>query len=293
MTEARLIEISTPDGIILPGALWRCLRAKTIVVRIPGLGGTFTSHLTASTTIAHELTKRGIALAVFNTRGSYTASSLRRSKRRQRLPGGEAFEHFTDCRHDLTGMVRAVRRLGYHRIFLLGHSTGANKAAYACSHGLHGVAGVVLQGAISDLTALRQEYGNIRLALLTKLARKAVGRGKGDELISQRFTGSRLFSNKRFLSLAVPGMPEDTFPYYDVKRKFPWVRGWRLPLMVLLGSRDQFLDRPARDLLKIFDTQCAQLRDYTSVMVHGADHGFSKHPQLLGRLLAAWVGERR
>ncbi len=288
MVRTTLINARTYDGLTLPGVIFEPSRGRTVLVWVPGLGGPFTSHLKRTNMLAQVLARHGIALAVFNTRGSYTVAHLKVGVARRIITAGEAFEHFTDCKYDIAAMVRTVKALGYRKVVLAGHSTGANKVAYYCSRPGHGVAAAIMLGPVSDIPGLRQQYGKKFNTVLAR-ARTMVQQGRGGELLPSSLVGSWFWSAARLLSVATPGKPEDTFPYYDSNRKFPWVKNWRLPLLVILGSRDQFLDRPARDILNAFDKQCKPIKQYRFELISGADHSFTRHGRELSRVLVSWV----
>lgn len=294
MKPHQLIEARTRDGLTLPGVLFEPVRRRrAAVIWVPGLGGPFTSHLERTNELARQLNVHGIAFGIFNTRGSYTVAHLKakRGKKLKRIPAGVAFERFRDCILDLDAMVHEVKSLGYRKVFLAGHSTGANKVAYYLSHTGKKVAGAVLLGPVSDIPGLRKDFGK-KFKRLLQVAKQLVRRGRGDELLPRSLAGSWFWSADRFVSIAAPKQAEDTFPYYDAGRKFPWVRNWRVPLMVVLSSRDEFLDRPTAAFQHAFNKQCAHLIDYQFQLIRGADHGFSEHHAELARCLTNWVKKK-
>lgn len=293
MLHADLIEARTADGLTLPGLHVPARGKRGVLIWVPGLGGPFVSHLARTQRLAQALGRQGVGVAVFNTRGSYTVAHLKakRGKKLRRIAAGEAFERFTDCTLDIDAMVRAVKVLGYKKVFLAGHSTGANKVVYYVSHSKKKVAGAVLLGPVSDIPGLRRELG-ARFIRLQQAAKRLVRQGRGAELLPGSLAGTWLWSASRFVSLAMSGQPEDTFPYYEPNRAFPWVKRWRVPLLVLLGSSDEFLDRPAPAVLRAFDEQCAGLADYQSRLLRGAEHSLANRAPALARYLVRWVRGR-
>lgn len=290
MLQSQLIQARTQDGLVLPGVHLPAPQKRAVLIWVPGLGGAFTSHLARTEQLAKELGRQGVGLGVFNTRGSYTVAHLKTAygKSHKRIAAGEAFERFADCVLDLDAMVRTMKQFGYRKIFLAGHSTGANKVAYYGARTKQKLAGTILLGPVSDIPTLRHELGS-RFFPLVNRARAMVRQGRGDELLPARLAGTWFWSARRFISLAVPKQAEDTFPYYDAKRPFPWVKHWRTPLSVVLGGKDEFLDRPARAVLQAFDRQCTGLADYDSYLVPDAEHSFDSHSTSLARHLAQWV----
>lgn len=292
MVSTRLVELNTADGLTIAGAIFEPKkRTKTIIIWIPGLANTFHGGLSNTHVLANRLATHKISLSIFNTRGSHIVSFLKkqRGKSTKRIPLGVAFERFTDSAFDVAAMVHTVRKLGYSKIFILGSSTGANKLAYSGWRGaLRGVSGGIMLGPISDIPSIRHDYG-AKLDKILKHADNLVRRGKGNELLPASLVGSAIWGAARFISIALPKTREDTFPYYDFKRPFYWVKRWRIPLLVLLGSKDQYLDRPAKEVMDTFNKQCAQLKRYQSLIFHGADHKFDLHRKELADILAKWI----
>ncbi|MDP3948800.1 MAG: DUF1749 domain-containing protein, partial [bacterium] len=184
--------------------------------------------------------------------------------------------------------ISFCRKRGYKNIFLFGHSTGANKSAYyILKKHARGLSGIGLLGPMSDIPAMKKELGRkYKKALET--AGKMVRRGKGNELLPMTMTNDKFYTAARFWSIAREGANEDTFPYYDSRRKFRWAKNVRLPVLVLIGSKEQHADRPVPEIMEAFRRQIPA-KYFSGKIIKGADHGFRKKEKELGREMTKWI----
>ncbi|MDO8664581.1 MAG: DUF1749 domain-containing protein [Candidatus Liptonbacteria bacterium] len=158
----------------------------------------------------------------------------------------------------------------------------------------HGLAGIGLLGPMSDIPGIKKDLGR-KYKNSLEVAEKMVRRGRGDELLPLKITNDRFWSAARFLSVACEGMNEDTFPYYgstkfttgDQQRKFRWAKKVRLPVLVLIGSKEQHADRPVPEIMEAFRKQIPA-KYFSGKIIKGADHGFRKKEKELGKDMAVW-----
>jgi pimeloyl-ACP methyl ester carboxylesterase len=255
-------------------------RRHTALVWVHGLGSAFSSGQPLVRELSRQLTAAGLGYFKINTRGHGVVSG-----RGARL-AGSAFERFTDCLEDLRTVIAFAWRCGYRRVVLAGHSTGANKALYYAARVRDPrVGALALLGPISDIAGQVKRLGATelrrRVAVAERLARRdpraLVPRAWG-------FWGAR-----RYVSLYKPGQAEDVFPYYRRGARWPALRAVRVPVAVVVGGRDEYLDRPAAALVEAFQANARRARSFTGIVVRGADHGFAGRERDLAELLVGWI----
>ena len=286
-----LHQIITKDKIPLEGLFFKPKRKKGIaVVWVSGLKGIFSHNPERTLAIANALNSKGIAFAIFDHRGQGSVTTFRKRVRRSKkyILGGTTFERFEHCFYDIDAVVRFLRKKGYKKIFLLGHSTGANKIAYHYwkTKG-RGVAGLALLGPLSDIPVLKKELGRKYRAAI-KWAGVMVKKRKGKTFMPPSFVGDAFWSAERFLSIAREGSREDTFPYYNPRRKFYWARKIHVPVIVLIGGKEQYADRPVQKILEAFKKQISD-KFFSGKIIKGADHGFTGKEKELARTIANWI----
>ncbi len=299
-----LNQIKTKDGLRLEGLVFGSVSSpqvnrhknKVIALWLSGLTGRFSSSPERIHAVAVELAKKNISFAIFNHRGFGNINSLnvesKKGKGNRKKSNykyfGMSFEKFEDSVLDIEAMIRFCRKRGYKKIFLFGHSTGANKSAYYIlkKHG-RGLAGIGLLGPMSDIPGIKKDLGR-KYKTVLETAEKMVKRGKGNELLPMTMTNDKFYSAARFLSIAREGMNEDTFPYYDSKRKFRWAKNVCLPVLVLIGSKEQHADRPVPEILEAFRRQIPA-KYFSGKIIKGADHSFKNREKELGHEMARWI----
>jgi alpha-beta hydrolase superfamily lysophospholipase len=284
MIPVLLTRVKTRDGVSLDGIYVKpAHRSNTALIWVHGLGSRFSSGQTLTKEVSSAASKSGVGYFNFNNRGHDTVNRDGIGKKRNL---GRAFERFEDCVHDIRAVIREARRLGFKNIVLAGHSTGANKILYY----LHktkdrSVKGLLLLAGLSDISAVAKEIGlrelRRRVKIVEKLARK-----NPTALVPEKFG---LYSHARYLSLFQPGRNEDTFPYYNPMAEWKALKSIRIPVAVVIGAKDQYLDRPAKNLIEIFQKNAIRTKSFSGVIIKGANHGFYKKEKELAKVIADWI----
>ena len=177
-------------------------------------------------------------------------------------------------------MIAFIRRRGFSRVVLAGHSTGANKALhYVARTRDRRVSALLLLGPVSDIAGEAKRIGTTelrrRVATAARLARR------DPRALVPRAWG--FWSAARYVSLYRPGEAEDVFPYYRPGARWPALRSVRLPVAAIVGARDEYLDRTPTALLEAFRENARRARSFVGVVVPRAGHSFVGHERALAR----------
>ncbi len=279
LTRVKTRDDITLEGIIIPPKR----KSKTALIWVHGLGSRFYSGQTITKEVSSAASKLGIGYLNFNNRGHDTVNRDGIGKKRNL---GRAFERFEDCVHDIRAVIREARRLGFKNIVLAGHSTGANKILYYLYKAKdRSVKGLCLIAGLSDISAVAKEIGMRKLRRRVKIVEK-LARKNPTALVPEKFG---LYSRARYLSLLQPGRNEDTFPYYDPRGSWRALKSIRAPVAVVIGAKDQYLDRPAKNLIEIFQKNAVRTKSFSGVIVKGANHGFIKKEKELAKVIVSWA----
>jgi dienelactone hydrolase len=276
-----LVRLRTRDGVWLDGVVAEPRRRRGLaLVWVHGLGSAFSSGQPLIRELSARLNAAGVAYLKFNNRGHDVVAG-----RGARLDGA-AFERFGQSVADIRAMIGFAARRGFSRVVLAGHSTGANKILhYAARTRDRRVAALVLLGPVSDIAGQAKRVGAAelrrRVAIAERLARRdpraLVPRAWG-------FLGAA-----RYVSLYRPGGAEDVFPYDRPDGRWTALRSVRVPVAVVIGGRDEYLDRPARVLLDAFHRNAPNVRSFAGIVVPGARHGFAGRERELTHHLVDWL----
>jgi pimeloyl-ACP methyl ester carboxylesterase len=281
-----LVRAHTRDGLWLDGFLCepRRRRRDVALIWVHGLGSAFASGQPLIRELASRLNAAGLAYLKLNTRGH---DSVTRGGGRL---VGAAFERFGDCVKDIRAMIALARQAGYERVLLAGHSTGANKVLhYAARVRDRRVRGLILLGPVADAAAEAKRVGirelRRRVAVAARIARR-----DPDALVPRAFG---FWSARRYLSLYRPGGIEDVFPYYRPDGRWTALRRVRLPIAAILGSRDEYLDRSASEVLEAFARNATRSRSFTGIVIPDGNHAFQACEPALARAIVGWIRTQR
>lgn len=291
MQSFQLAEITTRDGLLHQGIFFKPAKAsKRALLWVHGLTGTFYGNQMLLNTFADYCNKIGYGFASFNNRGHDLVSGGKRIDKRKpkgyrRIIVGGGLEKFKDSIFDIDAGVNFLVEQGFWEVIIVGQSTGANKACYygGTSKNSH-VKAIVLVSPVSDRydPALTQSTLQKNLETMQKL----IAEGKGDDLqIGYHFFP---ITPKRFLSLYTLQSLEDQFDYGEERPKLTYFKRIKKPLLIVMGSQDEFLDQSAEHIIKVYDENTCS-KNYLSAIIPNAFHGFGGDEEKIVETIADWV----
>lgn len=292
-----LVETITKDKLVHQGIFFHPSRkatggklsSKRALLWVHGLTSTFYGDTTLFGELTDACEKEGMGFAAFNNRGHDETSSFRKidstkTKGYDHVYIGAGREVFEECVYDIESGISFLEQQGFREVFLIGHSTGANKVCYyAATKKDKRVKGVVLAGPLSD--RLDPGVEKKKISADRKKALELIKRGKGDELVF----GFHFFpmTPKRHISLFGPSN-EDMFDYGDTSPKLKFFSAIKIPTMVIIGGNDEYADRAVKDIVNVFDLR-AKMKHYKSVIVPNGLHGFEGNEQGAAESIMKWV----
>src|SRR5712692_2737427 len=280
-----LVRVRTRDGVWLDGVIAEPRRRRNVaLIWVHGLGSVFSSGQPLIHALSTRLNAAGIAYLKLNNRGHDTVT------RGGRRLAGAAFERFGESVEDIRTAIALARGAGYERVILAGHSTGANKVLHYVARGRdRRVIGLILLGPVSDVAAEMKRVGRRELQRRVAVA-EGIARRDANALVPRTFG---FWSARRYLSLYRPGGAEDVFPYYRPGARWAALRRVRLPIAAIIGSRDEYLDRPPGALIDAFALNAILARSFIGIVIPRARHGFQSREHDLARAMVRWIREQR
>ncbi len=289
MAEFLLRDITASDGLVHQGIYTKPQKpGKKALLWVHGLTGRFYGNVTMMETFAQECAKRGFGFASFNNRGHDVLSGARRKDAKSErgytyATIGSGVEKFEESVLDIRAGIDFLASEGFKEIFVVGNSTGANKACYyAMTQRDSYLGGVVLLSPTSDRLSPKSHprwWKRLHFQLLIAL-------GKGDEIV----VGHDFFPGtpRRFLSLITAKSDEDIFDYGDENNRLSRFSSIHTPICIAFGENDEHRDRPVADIKKIFDAHTNAKR-YKSFIVRSASHGFDGKEDVLATTVINWI----
>ena len=285
----RLVRFEATDGVELSGLLFEPKRkTKRAILFLHGTGGSsvFTSKRTNR--LAAELLRSGFAYFPFNNRGALVVSRAGR---------GCAYEKIRDCVFDIDGAARELRRRGYRELWLVGHSTGANKiAVYDFYKPRNPFRGYVLLGGGDDTGMLWQQLGDPRFRLALAKAKAMIAAKRGTEFVPASIYPQPM-SWTAFRDMANPDGDYNVFPFLEVisnirlgrKPRFRHVRDIRKPALFLYGENDEYLEGNVSRCVSILADAIGPKPNVELAIMSGADHGFGGREEELASVIVEWI----
>ena len=266
--EINLVRLQTDDGVKLTGILRqpRMSKTKACVILIHGYSGNFYSGIMGF--LPEALADRGFATLAINMRDH---------------DRGPKHNRFEDNRYDIMAAVDKMAQLGYHPIFLYGHSMGTNRVLYYIAATQDDrIKGIILTGPPGNLFEWNISiFGPETAKSVLHQAQDLVAKGKGDQwmLINLGPLGKALYTANHVVSLRGPKTLSD--PYKNIAHI-------SRPILVVHGLADRLANPDVADRLRNSATPKANV---TVVKIPGADHRFSHHQEKLVSVATRWLTE--
>lgn len=279
----RLIRFEATDGVDLAGLLYEPeRRTRRAAVFLHGTGGASVFDSRRTNLLAPHFLSRGIAWFPFNNRGAHMI----------RRPGrGASYERIRECVYDIDGAVRYLRSRGYRELYLIGHSTGANKVAvYNARKPRNPFKRYVLLAGGDDTGMLYQQLGPRRFRATLDRARRMIRERRGDDL-----SPVNMLSWRALYDMANPDGDYNVFPFLERMRNlrlgrrspFRHIRAIRKPALYVYGEHDEFCYDDVARCTAILANEVASNAEI--VTIGEAGHGFSGFEDELGGLIAEWL----
>lgn len=286
--DCKIIQIITPKRITLDGLWFGHENPETVLIFIHGLGGNIFS---TGQRLLTPLVNNKTAILFFNNRGHDGITRIKKIDKRKKsgttsILGGMMHEVFTDSVDDIQGAVTLAKKAHAKHIFLVGHSTGAQKSVYYASKNQKDISGLILLSPLSDYAGILKQTDPEILKTAEKAARALVANNTPHALLPLG-CWSYPIDAQRFLSLFTPDSTEEIF-CYATKRKPTTLRKIRLPTLILLGEKDEFRDRPIRLIAKWFEKHLKSLNKQVAVIPKDS-HSFTENELLIQRIITFWI----
>lgn len=299
----QLVGFTASDGVALSGILFSPVRrGRDAVVYLHGNGDSSVFRSSRTNLLARQLVKRGIAFFPFDNRGS---GLLRWLKRRngdetEYLTGGMTHELIRDCELDIEGALRFVRGLGYRRVHLAGHSSGANKIVlYHSRQPRNTVSSYALLAPGDDTGIYYRALGPKRFQQAIARSKEEIDKGHGDRRAPSSWSPFPI----TYQSLYDTMNPDGDYNIFPFLEELEGIRLSRKALfgefatigkrmMVAYGSEDEFCNGDPERCVEVLRSYSLAPQRLKTFIFDGADHGFHGRMEELGAALASHVAEK-
>lgn len=299
----RVVRFGATDGVELAGLLYEPeRRTRRAAIFLHGNGGASVFESRRTNLLAATLVAADVAWFPFNNRGAHLLRRLRarRGNTSRSIAGGMAHEVIRDCVHDIDGAAGELRRRGYKELYLVGHSTGANKVAvYDHYKPRNTFRRYIFLAGGDDTGLMYEQLGARRFATALARSREMIRQKRGDELVPASL--SRLpMSWRSFRDMANPDGDYNIFPFLEMMRgirlsrrpRFRNLRAVTKPSLVLYGEADEYCYGDVPRCVGILADALGAKPNFELAIMKDADHGFSGREAELGELMVDWLNMR-
>ena len=257
-------------------------KTKTVFVYLHGMGGFFWDPV--ATNLYSVVTRAGLGFFPFNNRGSCTIRRFNRwvGKKRKKVFAGTSLERFEDCIKDIDGALRILRKKGFRKFILCGHSTGCQKIAYyqSCRNN-RAVKGFILLAPADDMNIQKKLLGK-RFYVSVRLAKRLVKHGSGATIMPSQYAPT-MFNAQRYCALFKPNSVEGNLFNYDTS--LPVLRKISVPVLAVFG-RDEI---PSKYTSAQMLQKLTRAKPEMSTALILGDHSYRGGEKQLRSTVARWL----
>lgn len=262
-------------GVDLHGMLFSSPKSKTACLFIHGTGGTFYGDDWIFK-VADTFVKNNISFLTANHRGSTSLSSY--------PPHGATLEKFDWCVNDIDGWLSFLKKKGFTRFVLAGHSMGAEKIVHYMSQRDHKDITTVILLGFADSFGTTKDYLGSRFNTVMQEAKSLQSKGKEEEFLTTDWlshggilptsagTFINLFSENSTLSKALPLRSNKLTNYSKIK----------VPILSVIGDQEEYT---ASSLTHAIDLMKKENTNSTVRQINNCDHDFSGKSSELCRII--------
>lgn len=252
-------------GVDLHGMLISPFKSKTACLFVHGTGGTFYGDDWVFK-IANTFIKHNINFLTANYRGSTSLSSY--------PPHGATMEKFSWCADDIDEWLSFLKKKGFTKFILVGHSMGTEKIVhYVCGRNNRDIKSLILLGFADSFGTTKNYLGN-RFGEVMNEAKLLKKNGKGDEFLTTDWlshggilptsadTFIDLFSEGSALSKALPLRTNKLEKYSKID----------FPILAVIGDQEEYT---ASTLSHAIDLMKTENTNSTVKQIANCDHDFT------------------
>jgi len=278
------IYFKTEDGVELFGLLHKPVNSTDeIFISVHGMGSNCLKK--RETLFSQEVVNEGKAYFCFNNRG--TEYMVKFNQNDKRLIAGTCFEEILDSHYDISAAINEMRRLGYKKINLIGHSLGCTKIVYWYNKvnlkNEYNISSVNLLSLV-DIVDCQKVYLNDKFEEVLEYAKNKQNRGKENELMPKDAFLNPI-SVKTYLRYFKDNEEVNFVRYNDSSYNFNELNNINVPLFIRWGNVRELVAQSIDEVISLLK-QKVENPNLNLGYIDGADHSFSgKEKEVITQIL--------
>lgn len=286
----KLISFTTKDGLELFGGLVDARndelsnksrlagRGAVAIIHVHGMTDHFFEGNTMSVVkkVAEEL---GYGFLSFNNRGAELITLINGSFY------GTCMEKFEESTYDIEAAITFMKKQGYGKIILSGHSTGCQKTAYyQYKKKNKNVKAIVFLSPADDIGFQKKILGK-KFTDSIQHAHKMIEEGLADYPVPESFM-TPYFSARRYYNLySGKTMEAHIFNYAEPLKV---IKNLKNPFLAVFAEGEQYAAIPPKEMLKKI-AKYAQNRKSKTALIPDGDHSFHGQGKRLAQELRKFL----
>lgn len=280
--------IQTEDGLRFQGVHYGTESKNTCVLLIHGMSGNFIENYFAHV-LGEMLSSNGIGMIYGHNRGYNHINDIV-TKDGKTIRIGATYERFSECVYDIDAWLNEVKKLGYKKVVLLGHSLGCNKTIHFLSKKkVQDIIGVILASP-PDMVGLfeKPEYQPNHKELLEE-AKRNIQEDNPRKLVSGMIWDWYNLSSQTYIDLSETNGAVDNLPVLRNPSEFPELASINVPILGLMGEKDDIAIRTLEGDLDLIALKAKGTPSFTKRFIKGASHTYDNQEQQFSNVVLEWI----
>ena len=288
------VDFLATDGVLLNGFLWESKEnTQDVILAVHGMASNCFKK--RDEIIAQKANQAGIDYFGFNNRGSELVKYIKKNIEGRKVEklAGTSYEDILEGYEDIVGAILKLKELGYHNIYLQGHSLGCTKIVYTYhelkeerEHDiLENIKGIILLSLV-DIPSTLKVYLGEKFEKYLKLAEDKKEQGKKLELMPKE-AFIHPISVKTFLRYA-RDYQEIDFANYGEDTELEILNEIAVPLLMRWGDDNEMILQKADELVTLVNYSISNPNKDIHY-IEGANHNYTGKEEILAEQIMNFI----
>lgn len=269
-----IINVQTPRGLVLKGAIWGDTSMDTVVIMMSGIcSNVFQNELLPEA--GKVLSENGIAFIAGQTMDAFSFISYSNTKTGKQTTTGVVTDDFSMSYEDVESYVKYAKDLGFKKIILAGHSLGSNRVIHYLANTADDYVNNFIISAPVDLRHFFDIIPDKEIYLET--AQKFVDEGRGKDILPFAFMGFSPMTANTLLAFYNAENLKNC-PVISDDGETRSLSQMKVNGAFIIGACDSMTNKNAEGFIRKINSYCKNPKKNRIVVVPNASHiYYAKH----------------
>lgn len=269
-----IINVQTPRGLVLKGAIWGDTSMDTVVIMMSGIcSNVFQNELLPEA--GKVLSENGIAFIAGQTMDAFSFISYSNTKTGKQTTTGVVTDDFSMSYEDVESYVKYAKDLGFKKIILAGHSLGSNRVIHYLANTADDYVNNFIISAPVDLRHFFDIIPDKEIYLET--AQKFIDEGRGKDILPFAFMGFSPMTANTLLAFYNAENLKNC-PVISDDGETRSLSQMKVNGAFIIGACDSMTNKNAEGFIRKINSYCKNPKKNRIVVVPNASHiYYAKH----------------